>query len=156
MYQGPNFNSGTKKIKPARESGIWCPTENLSGFDLAIGDRILFFKTIGGSSQDVQKLFLSNQEIYSTWKLEEIWIGEITSKIYSRDEYCQYKKMPIVNQLWKNDSQKEGDWRWSRVFEFKKIKNTKTEILIANLYSKNQEFVTKMVEAFCYGKSREV
>ncbi len=50
MYQGGNFNSGIENIHAARQSLIWCPTENLTGIDLAPNDRILFYKT-GGIGQ---------------------------------------------------------------------------------------------------------
>lgn len=45
MYQGPSSNNGTSTVRPARESHRWCPTENLTGFDLAPGDRVLFVTT---------------------------------------------------------------------------------------------------------------
>lgn len=78
MYQGPNFNNGTGKIRLARESGIWCPTDNLTGFDLAIGDRILFVKTSGASTQEVQKSYLKGT-IADRWSLDEIYVGELSS-----------------------------------------------------------------------------
>jgi len=157
MYQGPNFNEKTKSIKPARDSGIWCPTENLSSFDLAMGDRVLFIKTRGASTQKVQKSFLKNT-ISQDWFLEEIFVGELLDTILSREEYCQIKKIDLNAKLWKKDEKRNGNWRWNRVFEFKHIKTIIKDIKMEYLYEnkKTINFVKAVTEAFCYGKSREV
>jgi hypothetical protein len=158
MYQGPNFNKGLGEIKPARESLLWCPTENLSGFDLAPGDRLLFIKTSGSHTRPIQKKFLEENTIDSRWLLNEIIIAEVVSKIFSRTEYADYKKQPHDKQLWINDPINSNTWRWSRVFEFKIIKpltiNKDMKSLYQNPQAKN--FVTKALEAFCYSKSREI
>ncbi len=128
MYQGPNFNEGKDRIKPARASYIWCPTENLTSFDLAIGDRILFYKTAGVSTQELQKKFKQDGIIDERWLLKEIYIAEVTSNIFSRSEYHHYKKHVKEQQLWINDPTSSKNWRWNRVFEFKKIKAITTAI----------------------------
>ncbi|MCD6108633.1 MAG: hypothetical protein J7J89_04085 [Thermoplasmata archaeon] len=159
MYQGPNFNKGTNTIKPARESHIWCPTDNLTGFDLAIGDRVLFVKTSGASTQKVQKSYREHNEIYPDWILDEIWVGEITSTIYSRYEYAQIKSYDYQNtRLWKNDPKRNNEWRWNRVFEFKPITVIKISKKLSNLYKDEylKPFVDALVEVFCYNKSREL
>lgn len=159
MYQGPNFNHGDKYTKPARNSKIWCPTENLTGYDLAIGDRVLFIKTIGGSRIDVQNKYLKENVIYEKWNLTEIYIAEVASKIFSRSEYQQYSKKSIEQKLWLNDDQKEnGTWRWNRVFRFKEISSIEPELAMRLLFNniRSREFVVKALEAFCYGKSREL
>jgi len=157
MYQGPNFSEMADNIKSGRESKIWCPTENLTSFDLATGDRILFVKTKGASTQNVQRNYLDGK-ILSAWRFSEMWIGEITSTINSRREYCQIKKFPYSTQLWKNDPKKNNSWRWNRVFSFKKIKAIKIDLSMNELYKNKQtkDFVEAVVEAFCYNKSREI
>ena len=159
MYQGPNFNLGDHVVKPARDSKIWCPTENLTGFDLSIGDRILFIKTIGASTFDIQKAFLKQKEINEKWKLTEVFIAEVRSKIYSRHEFIQLKKRNSKQRLWLNDDQnKNGLWRWNRVFEFRKINSVRLDEPMSLLYNNrgSKEFVHKIFEAYCFGKSREL
>lgn len=162
MYQPPNFNKGNLSlgIKPARESKIWCPTDNLTGFDLAVGDTVLFVKTHGASRIDVQNPFYKQQTINEKWVLDEIYIAEVSSKIYSRYEYCNYKKLKQNTQLWKNDSiEKDGSWHWGRVFEFKRVKEIKPQINIVDLYNtsaSSRDFVTALIGAFCQIRSREL
>ena len=158
MYQGPNFNHGSGDILPARESLLWCPTENLTGFDLAPGDRVLFYKTSGVSRQIVQKQFHTENIIHEKWNLDEIYIAEVKSKIFSRYEYHQYKKLSLSKKLWKLDPEKSNDWRWNRVFEFKKIKSITIKKTMQELDNNSQgkAFVQKAFEAFCYGRSREI
>lgn len=157
MYQGPNFNKGTNETKPARESGIWCPIENLSGFDLAIGDRILFVKTRGASTQQVQPAYHSGTTP-KDWLLDEIYVGELVSTIYSRNEYCQRKKIPGNTQLWVKDQKRNHAWRWNRVFEFRHIKTLRSGISMKKLKDTPEliEFVSAVTEAFCYQRSREI
>ena len=130
MYQGSNFDLEENGIKSARKSNVQCPTDNLTSFDLAIGDRILFIKTIGASSQDVQNNFL---KVEDKWKLTELTITEVKSKIRSRIEYCQLKKISYKNKLWVNDPFENNIWRWNRVFEFKIIKTISKNILFHEL-----------------------
>ena len=157
MYQGGNFNHGNSIIKPANESGLWCPTENLTGFELSIGDRILFIKTNGASTQVVQKEYFKNN-IIDKWFLSQIYVGEIKSAIYSRGEYCSFRQIPNKTQLWLNDEIKNNIWRWNRVFEFYNIKTIDTNIEIKELYKNKlmHEFIIALVESFCYQRSREI
>lgn len=158
LYQGPNFNEHSKSTLPARESKIWCPTENLTGFDLAVGDRILFFKTKGLDRIKLQNKLLKENQIDIRWILKEIYVAEVISKIFSRPEYCNYAKIPIKSQLWKNDPKINGNWRWNRVFRFKKIRIIPTDITMKALYEEKQSrpFALKAWEAFCFSKSREI
>jgi hypothetical protein len=158
MYQGPNFNKGTTEILPARNSLIWCPTENLNGFDLAIGDRVLFYKTSGIDTRPLQRGLLEEGVVDSRWILNEIYVAEVSSKIFSRYEYHQYKKQGQNHQLWKNDPILGIDWRWGRVFEFKKIKIIQINKPMVNIYNDplGHNFVLKAWEGFCFGKSREL
>ena len=96
MYQGPNFDLEDQYVKSARKSRIWCPTDNLTSFDLAIGDRLLFIKTIGGSTQEVQNNF---DKIKEKWTLTELIITEVSSKIKNRLEYCQLNNIPFTKKL---------------------------------------------------------
>lgn len=127
MYQGPNFNKEAinEGVLPARESGIWCPSNNLNGFDLGKGDTVVFIKTKGARAQEVKDKF--NQ-----WILQEIYIGKVTLTITSRQHYCQLRGISESSKLWydetetgKKDSKVrkralKNKWKWNRVFEFKK------------------------------------
>lgn len=157
MYQGPNFNEASVNAQAGRESYIWCPTENLTGFDLSVGDRILFVKTSGASTQTAQKQYLGNQP-YTNWRLTELWIGQVSSAIYSRAEYCHIKGIPVSQQLWKNDPIKNSQWRWNRVFEFSPLRCIQKQIDMQNLGANplTKGFVDAVVQAFCFGKSREI
>ncbi|MFJ5717305.1 hypothetical protein [Neobacillus sp. NPDC093127] len=46
MSQSPNFYKGYKRmnIEPASVSGIWCPKDKLTNYDISKGDKILFIK----------------------------------------------------------------------------------------------------------------
>ena len=159
MYQGENFNKGDKLIKPANESFIWCPTENLTSFELSKGDRILFVKTKGISTQILQKEYLNNGTISNEWRLNEIWIGEVVSKITSRFEYCLENEINYFNsKLWRNDPIRQNKWRWSRVFSFKYIKCINVDISMSQLHKikQTQGFVEAVYQAYCYNKSREI
>jgi hypothetical protein len=158
MYQGSNFNAENRNILPARESLIWCPTDNLTSFDLAPGDRVVFYKTFGIGSIQLQNRFLKEKIIDHRWILGEIYIAEVKSKIFSRYEYYQYKKFIVPKQLWNHDPQKSEGYRWNRVFEFNKIKSFTANKAMHELYNNEQSkyFVLKALESFCFGKSREI
>jgi hypothetical protein len=158
MYQGPNFNEGGDKILPGRQSMIWCPTENLNGFDLAPGDRILFYKTQGLDRIKLQNGLLKEKTMNPKWILKEIYVAEVKSKIFSRAEYHQYKNHSGQKQLWKNDPPLGKGFRWNRVFEFVNIKVIKVEVSMSMLYANphSHNFAVKAWEAFCFGKSREI
>jgi hypothetical protein len=154
MYQGPNFDSEDKKTKSARKSHLWCPTENLTSFDLAIGDRLIFIKTIGGSTQDVQNNF---DKIKDKWTLTELVITEVKSKIRNRIEYCQLNKISYAKKLWVNDPFENDIWRWNRVFEFKIIKSINKSILLSELMnSRAKGFVEAVIDVYCHQYSREL
>jgi hypothetical protein len=157
MYQGPNFNLRTDGVLPARESHIWCPTENLTGFDMAVGDRILFVKTGKASTQVLQKQYLEGKEL-AGWLLQEIWVGEVVSAIYSRVEYCQIKNLPTTQQLWAKDPIKPSGWRWNRVFEFRPLRSIQRTIDLQAMRRDPQTrgFVDTLVQVFCFGRSREI
>jgi len=158
MYQGPNFNKGSPSVKPARLSHRWCPTENLSGFDLAPGDRILFVRTSGASTQLVQKAYM-NGEVLVGWTLDEILVAGVSSRIYSRNEYCQRKKLSNDTQFWRQDpKQSAGQWRWDRVFEFRPIAALNQRIPMETLNGRGRptEFVEAVTQSFCWQKSREL
>jgi hypothetical protein len=154
MYQGPNFDLEEKRIKPARKSHLWCPTDNLTSLDLAIGDRILFVKTTGGSTQDVQNNF---DKVKDKWTLNELIIAEVSSKIRNRIEYCQLNNISYNQKLWVKDPLKNNIWRWSRVFEFKIIKTIDRSIILSELLnSRAKGFVDAVIDVYCHQYSREL
>jgi hypothetical protein len=123
------YDYKTYPVQSAKLSGIWCPTNNLTSYDLAKDDKIIFVKS-GGEfqiKQSVNKYWKEQGEIYPYWKLQNIYIGKITSPIMSREEYCDLNDIDIKTPLW-NDEYKSGKIKWSRVFCFKKEK----EIIISN------------------------
>ena len=157
MYQGPNFNNGTPAIKPARESHRWCPTENLTGFDLAPGDRVLFVSTSGASTQLVQRAYLAG-DLQGRWFLEEIYVAEVKSKIFSRQEYCEARRIPYDTQLWRADPKRTDGWRWGRVFEFYPVTCINKKTAMRDLREKHSldDLVDAITQAFCFGKSRQI
>ena len=56
MYQGPNFNESYTNILPVKIINMVSNGTNLTGFDLAIGDRVLFYKTGGLDRIKLQKI----------------------------------------------------------------------------------------------------
>jgi hypothetical protein len=166
MYQGPNFNN--KGVAPsARDSGIWCPTEAMTGFDLSPGDRVIFVKTSGAATQYVQPPYLAYERGQTKsvnwttgvtqWMIDEIFIAEVVSPIFSRAEYCAKEKIPLSTQLWNNDTKKNGQWRWDRVFEFKKVSSAQPQKSASLIHNKStSKFFDCLAEAYCYRKSREL
>lgn len=173
MYQGPNFNQN-QPIEAARESKIWCPTNNMSGFDLAEGDRVIFVKTRGASGFKVQPAYHNYKSDFEqngrrknwpkevkSWILEEVYIAEVKSAIYSREEYCAIKKIQYEKQLWNNDKfdSETNRWtQWTRVFEFRKVSSASVNKPVFECFSKSSApFIDQMTESFCYsGTSREL
>jgi diphthamide synthase (EF-2-diphthine--ammonia ligase) len=158
MYQGPNFNQGNSDAKPARTSHIWCPTENLTGFDLAPRDRVLFVKTSGSSTQSIQKAYLKHIGVSEKWSLEEIYVAEVVSKIYNRNEYCLRRKLDFDKPLWKIDPKQKQNWRWNRVFEFRPLIRVEKKISMRKWFDSDltNSFVEAVIQTFCYQKSREI
>lgn len=168
MIQSRNFNCGTQEVKPARESGRWCPVDTLSGLELGIGDRIIFVKTKGASKQNVNKYWSRYNEVFQKWFLDELWIGEIISQIRSREEYNMIKGYSPNKPLWydetvqgKNDNRitlrKNSKIRWRRVFEFKHIRTfNDLNINMADLYNENPELVRCVIDIFVGQGSREI
>ena len=121
-------------MRPARVTHIWCPTENLTGFDLAPRDRVLFVKTSGGPTQDVQRSYLAKNGVYEKWLLEEIYVAEVSSKIYGRREYCLRRKVSFDRPLWRLDPRRDLNWRWSPVFEFSQVSCVQKKIPMKILF----------------------
>ena len=168
MIQSKNFNEGTLEVRPARESGIWCPVDSLSGLELGIGDRIIFVKTKGASKQNVNKYWSRSNQVFEKWTLDELWIGEVTSQIVSREEYYMIKRIPPKTPLWydetiegKSDSRvtsrKNTLERWKRVFEFKHKRTfDHLDIRMSELHIVLPDFVRCTMDIFIGQGSREI
>ena len=168
MMQSPNFIKGAEGVLPARESGIWCPSENLDCFDLAVGDTILFIKTQGASIQSVNGDWCRKREINPKWRLDEFWIGRVIRPIQNREEYCMRMGRPIDFPLWydetetgRNDKrvrQRVGNGiRWNRVFGFHPVESlSNLDISFKYLYSRFPSFVEATIDAYTKSKSREI
>jgi len=84
-------------------------------------------------------------------------ITEVKSKIRSRIEYCQLKKISYKNKLWVNDPFENNIWRWNRVFEFKIIKTISKNILFHELLNtKTNSFFEAVKDVYCFRTSREI
>jgi hypothetical protein len=158
MYQGPNFNESSQSAGSARMSRVWCPTENLTGFDLALGDRVLFVRTRGSNQPRVQSQY-PRGTLDNTWRLVEIYIAEVTSTIYSREEYCQIKRLNYqTTELWSRDELRGVRWRFDRVFEFRRAQSIELDMPIAELltHTKLKPFVDTLFKVFCQQRSHEL
>lgn len=116
--RGSNFKNGYKSInmniKPAIESNIWCPTKNISPNEMTVGDKVIFIKTKGIKSQDLQDDY--NNRI-SEWYLDDVHICEVKSPIMSREEYCRRHNIPRDKFLWASEA-KKNKIDYNFVFEF--------------------------------------
>lgn len=168
MIQSKNFNVSDGVVPAARNSGRWCPSDNLTGFDLTVGDKVVFVKVSGTSKQNVNKTWSLYKEISEKWTLDELYIAEVKVPIKSRQEYCMLKNITPPTPLWydetitgkedkrvtKRDTQKI---RWKRVFEFKVIACLSS--LNINLKELNKlfpEFVQAIREIYVMPVSREL
>ncbi|MDQ0253357.1 hypothetical protein J2S74_000729 [Evansella vedderi] len=134
----------TYPVQPAKKSGIWCPTNNLTSFDLAKGDKIVFAK-FGGEFQIKQQInshWKKYKSIYPNWKLQGLFIGKITRPIMSREEYCTLFNIDVKTPLW-NDEYKCGKPKWNRVFCFEKEREVILDsgIPIADLFNELEDIV---------------
>lgn len=126
----------------------------MTNLNLTKGDRILFIKTEGGSTQEVQNNF---DKIKNEWILTELIIAEVSSKIIDREEYCQLKNIPYNKKLWVNDPIKNNTWRWNRIFEFKTIKTINKKIIFSELENTGAKgFFEAAKDVFCHQYSREL
>lgn len=162
MYQGPNFNKGSEYVKPARESGIWCPSDNLTGFELGVGDTVLFIKTKGSRTQDLELK-------YNQWLLDSIFTSKITLSIASREHYCQMKGISEDSLLWYDETDKgkkdsklrqrktKEKFRWNRVFEFKKEEEfSDLNLLIKDIPHNLEHFKNACKDVFLNPTSIEI
>lgn len=162
MYQGPNFIKGTNEVLPAKESGRWCPSNNLNGFDLGVGDTVLFIKTNGARRQELN-------EKYSLWKIESVYEAKVSLSITSREHYYQIKNMTNNSLLWYDETEegkrdpkirkrkfREG-FRWNRVFEFR-LNNeyNNLDILISEMPNELKNFKEICKDVYGSGNAREI
>jgi hypothetical protein len=167
MIQSKNFYTGADDVNPAYVSGIWCPTDNLTGFDLSVNDKVIFIRTSGCSFQKVNNA-LSNNIIYKPWNLQELWVGKVTKPIQSRIEYCFSNKKNIDDPLWYDETnsglsdnrvtKRKREKRWKRVFGFtKETVFSSLNISLSELYKTHPEFVRAVANVFIPGRgSQEV
>lgn len=167
MVQSKNFHAGNEIVLPASQSYRWCPTDNLTGFDLAVKDKVVFVRTQGASKQSVSKDWYTNKRVTEGWYLKDLWIGEVTTPIKSREEYCAEKNYEINAPLWydetasgKTDSRvtkRTTANRWKRVFEFKPVISLfALNISLNKLYMGYPELVKAIVEIYTNKGSREI
>lgn len=157
-----------QKIKPAIESGIWCPQTTFTGYDIAPGDRVLFVNSTRGWGP-IQRPFLDERErlnqagsrrrnwisrvpeLVDDWKLKMFTICEVTSTIMSREEYCDLHKLPRETQLWNDDPLEGGNRvKWPRVFKFKTLYKFDINMKMSEIYDTNygHTLVDKLTDFF--------
>ncbi|WP_026477577.1 hypothetical protein [Alkaliphilus transvaalensis] len=156
--QAPNFYKKVKNsiTKPACESGIWCPTQTMTEFDLAKRDKVIFIK-FGGAERLQQELQKYNKrgELFPEWKIQQLWIGEITSPIKDREEYCIIKNLDPSLPLWNKDTYRNKPF--PRVFEFKKLKVINCTIYCTDLLKYFRELVKPVLyDVFVQQVAREI
>lgn len=168
MMQSKNFSTGADGVLPARESHIWCPSENLTTFDLDVNDKVLFIKTSGSSYQAVGKEFNKEGKIKEKWSLQEIFIGSVTSNIMSRDEYCSISAKNKIEALWYDETptgkkdpriykRKASTIRWNKVFEFDEKKQIlNIDIEFNDIFKDVPDFVLAVIAAFTQQRSTEI
>jgi hypothetical protein len=168
MVQSKNFYETDGDIPPANISGRWCPTDNLTGFDLNDGDKVIFIRTKGASKQNVNKSWSRNSEIFDDWYLDELWVGKVTIPIKSRQEYCMIKGIPANTPLWYDETKigksdkrltqrKTTGIRWNRVFEFRPVVTLSSlNINIKKLNNIFPDFVKATLEIYVGQGSREI
>lgn len=168
MMQSKNFSVGADGVLPARESKIWCPSENLDSFDLDVNDKVLFIKTSGASYQKVNSTFKHHKEIFTGWKLEEVFIAKVTSNILSREEYCSINRKVNTDPLWYDETptglkdpritKRVGSGiRWKKVFEFeKKYCISSLGLELSDLHKIIPEFVLAILGAYGQRRSTEI
>lgn len=99
METSKNFYEGADGVKPAIESHIWCPTEQLTSLDLGVNDIVIFIKTKGASKQKVQKFYIPEN-----WVLDELFIARVKKPIMNRKEYCQINNISYMTPLWYDET----------------------------------------------------
>lgn len=156
--QAPNFYKEKKNsiTKPACESGIWCPTQTMTEFDLAKRDKVVFIK-FGGAERLQQELQKYNKKglIFPEWKIYQLWIGEITSPIKDREEYCMINNCDPNLPLWNKDKYKGK--LFPRVFEFKKLKVINCNIYCTHLFKHFKRLVKPILyDVFVQQVAREI
>ncbi|KUO96522.1 hypothetical protein [Ferroacidibacillus organovorans] len=166
MIQSKNFYEDNKLA--ASQSNRWCPTDNLTVFDLSIDDKIIFIRTKGASKQNVNMFWSRHRMIYSEWFLSELWIGKVTSPIQSRKEYCDIYGWEVTTPLWYDETEigridkkitqrKSTGIRWNRVFEFKKVQELKNlNIQMNQMNEYLPEFVHAVIDIYTGKGSREI
>ena len=166
MYQGKNFWYGNDLVPSAMESGRWSPTENLTSFDLAVGDKVVFIRTSGCGQHDINSFWYGKGVVPEKWRLNELFISRVTHPIKSRDEYCKSKGIPDNIPLWYDETeisrkdnriQRRKGIRWKRVFEFKLLSYFMSlDIDMQELYELFPQFTKAVADVFTNRGSREI
>jgi len=162
-----NFYKNTTghAIRPAIESGIWCPQSKFTGYDIAPRDRILFISFKGANSTILQPIWkaeclrliqggskrnwVKRAPALKNWIINRLTICEVTSTIQSREEYCDRKKLNRNTQLWADDpispTSSNRD-KWNRVFEFKKLFDFNVEAKLIDIYDRRARAFTILTQ----------
>lgn len=167
MIQSRNFYISDSTVPAANRSGRWCPSDNLTGFDLTTGDKVLFVKVGGAQKQKVNKQWSRNSQIDDKWTLEELYISEVISPIRSRYEYCMSNSLSTSTPLWYDETftgkkdqrvtKRTREIRWKRVFEFSEIACLSSlKINLKELNTVFPEFVQAVRETYVSSVSREL
>lgn len=165
FQQSANFWSSNGEVPPACVSGRWCPSDNLTSFDLAPGDIVVFIRHSGRSYQAVAKHWGETGVVIDSWALQDLYVGRVTTPITSRSEYCQRYNYPEDEPLWNDETEaakhdprvRYRASKWPKVFEFEKIIYLRDLGLdLSQLWSVLPDFVTGVREIYATHVSRPI
>lgn len=109
-------------ISPANETGIWCPSIVTQIDKLEAHDKVIFVRYRGDKRNAIR-----NNVINESWKIIELYIGEIV-KIQSREDYCKEHKKNKAEQLWIFDKTS-----FKYVFTFKRNRVLPLDVKVKSL-----------------------
>lgn len=165
MQQSKNFWFNESEVLPAYKSGLWCPSDKLTTFDLGVGDTVIFVRHKGRSYQKVANCWSEKSQIIDNWFLMDVFIGRVTLPLQSRIEYCQRHKVNPDAPIWYDETvTSASDSRvrhrtdkWQYVFGFNKVVYLKSlHIPLSELVFEIPEFVTAIREVYATHVSREI
>jgi len=165
FQQSKNFWYTCPEVPAAADSGRWCPSDNLTAFDLNIGDTLLFVRHKGRRLQEVSSHWRTEKNIIDSWSLTDIYIGRVTFPIQGRNEYCVRSGNALDTPLWYDESESASfDTRirkrnklWPMVFEFEKISELKClDLNMRRLYREVPDFVLAAKDVYVNHVSREI
>lgn len=160
-FHGERLKRSTKEsgILLASESKIWCPTTNLSVYDIAPNDKVIFIRFRGANKQHVNKS-VKNKSLDEKWIIKNLFIGKVNSKIISRTEYLMQNGLKEDTFLWPKEYENreiKNNKIWPLVFEFSEEQNIDVNLQVKKLLDKmGEEFVDKIISLYTSQNAIEI